>query len=69
MVHETFPNMRGFEWQDGYAAFTVSKSNLQDVVEYVQNQKEHHGKKKFHEEYRAFVEKHAIGYDEKYLLG
>jgi putative transposase len=68
-IHETFPNMRGFEWQDGYAAFTVSKSNLQDVVEYVQNQKEHHGKKTYHEEYRAFVEKHAIGYDEKYLLG
>jgi putative transposase len=68
-IHQTFPNMRGFEWQDGYAAFTVSKSNLQEVVEYVQNQREHHGKKTFQEEYRAFLEKHEIAYEEKYLLG
>jgi REP-associated tyrosine transposase len=41
-IRETFPQMRAFAWQDGYGAFTVSKSNLPGVIRYVQDQREHH---------------------------
>ena len=68
-IKETFPRMRGFGWQDGYAAFTVSKSNLPDVIEYVQDQREHHRVKSFQEEYLAFLIRYGIEYDERYVLG
>src|SRR4051812_25635272 len=44
-VHEAFPKLRGFAWQDGYGAFTVSKSNLPELVSYIRNQREHHRKR------------------------
>lgn len=68
-IHEEFPTMRGFAWQDGYGAFTVSKSNIQDVIDYIENQREHHRQKSFQEEYLAFLKKHSIEYDERYLWG
>ena len=61
--------MRGFAWQDGYGAFTVSKSNIPSVISYIQNQREHHRKKTFQEEYRELLEKHGIEYDERYIWG
>src|SRR5215467_5287360 len=51
-MHEEFPRLRDLGWQDGYAAFTVSKSNIPAVIKYIQNQREHHKKKTFQEEYR-----------------
>jgi putative transposase len=68
-IHEEFREMRGFGWQDGYGAFTVSKSNIPDVVRYIQNQREHHRKKTFQEEYRELLEKHGVEYDERYIWG
>jgi putative transposase len=68
-IHEEFREMRGFGWQDGYGAFTVSKSNIPEVVRYIQNQREHHRKKTFQEEYRELLEKHGIEYDERYIWG
>ena len=68
-MHEAFPALREFAWQDGYGAFTVSKSNLPDVIQYIENQREHHRKKTFQEEYREFLRKHGIEYDERYLWG
>ena len=68
-IHETFPTLRDFAWQDGYGAFTVSKSHLADVIRYIQNQHEHHRKKTFQEEYLEFLQKHGIEYDERYLWG
>jgi len=65
----TFPNMIDFAWQDGYAAFTVSQSQLDDVRAYIRSQPEHHRTKTFVEEYRAFLARHHIEYDERYLLG
>jgi len=59
--------MRGFAWQDGYGAFTVSKSNLPDTVGYVQKQAEHHRVKTFQEEFLVFLDRHGIDYNEKYL--
>ena len=62
-IHETFPTLAHFGWQDGYGAFTVSRSQLPGVVSYVANQREHHKKTTFQEEYRAFLQKHGIEYD------
>lgn len=68
-IHETFLALAGFEWQDGYGAFSVSKSQLPEVIEYVANQREHYRVRTFQEEYRAFLERHGIEYDERYLWG
>ena len=66
-MKETFPNCRGFGWQDGYGAFTVSKSQMSEVEDYIGGQREHHRIKSFAEEYRAFLDKHGVEYDERYL--
>jgi hypothetical protein len=66
-VHETFPEMRDFAWQEGYGAFSVSVSHLDETIAYIKNQEEHHRQKSFQEEYLAFLKKHEIDYDEKYL--
>ncbi|HZZ78961.1 MAG TPA: IS200/IS605 family transposase [Gemmataceae bacterium] len=68
-IHETLPNLRAFSWQDGYGAFTVNKSQLPEVIEYVANQREHHRKRTFQEEYCAFLKMHGIEYDERYVWG
>jgi REP element-mobilizing transposase RayT len=68
-IHDNFLALAAFEWQDGYGAFTVSRSQLPDVIEYVKNQREHHRMHTFQEEYRAFLDKHGIEYDERYLWG
>jgi REP element-mobilizing transposase RayT len=56
-----------FAWQRGYAAFSVSQSNLQGVSKYIAEQEEHHRKKSFQEEYRGFLEKHGFAFDERYM--
>ncbi len=68
-MKETFPALSGFAWQDGYAAFTVSKSQIPEIEQYIRNQREHHRLKSFEEEYRAFLNKHEIDYNEEYLFG
>ena len=68
-VKEAFPNLIDFAWQDGYAAFTVSQSQLDDVRAYISSQPEHHRTKTFAEEYGAFLARHHIQYDARYLLG
>src|SRR5438477_2887546 len=66
-VHRTFPARRTFAWQVGYAAFGVSPSLKQIVLDYIAKQEEHHRKVSFKEELIAFLKKHEIAYDEKYL--
>ncbi|MBK9216814.1 MAG: IS200/IS605 family transposase [Chloracidobacterium sp.] len=56
-----------FQWQTGYGAFSVSKSSVPAVKKYIENQKEHHQKKTFEDEFIGFLEKHGIGYDERYV--
>jgi len=53
----------------GYAAFSVSKSKIPDVVRYIKNQREHHRVKTFQEEYLEFLRENGIEYDERYLWG
>ncbi|OXG06322.1 REP element-mobilizing transposase RayT [Flavobacterium araucananum] len=57
-----------FEWQEGYGAFSYSKSQLNAVVNYIENQEVHHKKKTFREEYIDFLEKFEIDYDEKFIF-
>jgi putative transposase len=53
---------RKFHWGRGYAAFSVSESNLDKVVKYIINQKEHHKIKSFTEEYEAFIKAYGLKY-------
>jgi putative transposase len=66
-IKESLPNMMGFAWQDGYAAFTVSKSLVPEVETYIRKQREHHRQSSFEQEYRAFLDRHGIQYDERFL--
>lgn len=68
-IHDEFRELRNFAWQDGYAAFTVSKSNIPQVIRYIQNQREHHRRKTFQEEYLEFLRANGVAFDERYLWG
>lgn len=57
-----------FNWQEGYGAFSYSHSQLQDVISYIMNQKKHHRKKTFKEEYLGFLNKFNVEFEEKYLF-
>ena len=61
-IHDTFPDLSQFAWQDGYGAFTVSKSGVPDVTVYIENQREHHRTRTYQEEYRALLDRHGIEY-------
>jgi putative transposase len=68
----SFIKMKGFSkafaWQNGYGAFSYSKSQAQNVVDYVLSQPEHHKAKSFKEEYIKFLKRFEIEYDDKYLF-
>jgi putative transposase len=66
-IHDNFPEQRAFAWQRGYGAFSVSTSLIQENIVYIRNQREHHRKKTFQEEYVSFLKKNLVDYDEKYL--
>ena len=58
---------RGFFWQRGYGAFSVSLSQLDTVLDYVKAQQQHHRTRTFQEEYRELLRKHGIDFDERYV--
>ena len=68
-VHAKFPTMRGFAWQEGYAAFTVSPSQSETVRRYIRNQAAHHRQRGFVDELKVLLKAHGIEYDERYLEG
>jgi putative transposase len=57
-----------FSWQDGYGAFTNSHSQIDGVVKYILNQKQHHAKKTFRDEYLSILQDYAVEYHEKYTF-
>lgn len=57
-----------FQWQEGYGAFSYSNSQVKSVINYINNQEEHHKKKTFKEEYLEFLEKFGVDYDLKYTF-
>ena len=57
-----------FSWQEGYGAFSYSKSQLPQVIKYIEMQEEHHKKRTFMDEYKEFLEKFEIEYDDRYVF-
>jgi REP element-mobilizing transposase RayT len=57
-----------FRWQEGYGAFSYSRSQIKKVAEYIENQEEHHHKKTFLEEYQQFLEHFEVEFDEQYIF-
>jgi REP element-mobilizing transposase RayT len=66
-IHDEIPRMKGFQWQEGYGGFSVSRSNEDSVVGYIRRQKEHHRKRDFKAEFLDFLERHKIDYDPRYI--
>ena len=59
---------RGFAWQDGYGAFSVSQSNTDAVIRYIRDQEKHHRKRTYEQEFLGFLKKHRIQYDPRYIF-
>ncbi len=68
-IHEEFPNLSTFAWQEGYGAFSVSISGVTDTIAYINGQEEHHRSKTFKEEFIQFLNRHGMEYDERYVWG
>ncbi|MEA5138199.1 IS200/IS605 family transposase [Arcicella rigui] len=67
-INENKLSKHKFSWQEGYGAFSYSHSHIDNVYWYIHNQKAHHKKQSFKEEYKQFLEKFKVDYDEKYLF-
>ena len=67
-VHDNFRGHRKFAWQDGYGAFSVSASQLDRAIAYINGQKEHHRKRTFQEEFIDFLDRHGVEYDRRYVF-
>jgi REP element-mobilizing transposase RayT len=57
-----------FSWQEGYGAFSYGKSQVDDVIDYIKGQEIHHQRKTFKEEYRQFLEKFEVDFDERFVF-
>ena len=58
---------KNFYWQNGYGAFSVNPAQVDRVIAYIENQKEHHKKKTFQNEYKAFLTRYQVEYNERYI--
>jgi REP element-mobilizing transposase RayT len=67
-VHDSFPALETFAWQEGYSVFSVSKSQEEGVKKYIAGQAEHHRKEDFKAELLRFLRMHGIEFDEKYVF-
>ncbi len=63
-----FRQYQQFAWQDGYGAFSVSASQADKTIAYINGQKEHHRKRTFEEEFIEFLDKHGVEYDRRYIF-
>jgi len=66
-MHNVFPEIKDFAWQNGYGAFTVSASQVVSVQNYIARQKEHHQKRTFKSEFIVLLKKNGVEFDERYL--
>jgi REP element-mobilizing transposase RayT len=66
-IRMTFPDLEAFGWQEGYGAFTVSKSALPKTISYGARQRERHQQQSFQDEFRGLLDRHDVAYDERYL--
>jgi REP element-mobilizing transposase RayT len=67
-IHQTFPHLKDFAWQEGYAAFSVSKSQEPVVRRYIAGQKEHHIKEDFKSELLRLLKAHGVDFELKYVF-
>jgi putative transposase len=66
-VHLNLPELRHFAWQEGYGAFSIGMSGVDETKQYIDAQEEHHRTRTFQEEFVAFLERNGIAFDEKYI--
>jgi putative transposase len=66
-IHDTFPEIRSFEWQEGYGAFGVGISKRDATIAYIRNQADHHRKRTFREEFEGILRKHGFDFNESML--
>ena len=62
-IHETFPAMNHFAWQDGYGAFSISVSGIEETIAYIRNQEAHHRTRLFRDEVTAMLKRHGFDYE------
>jgi len=67
-VHETFPDLHLFEWQEGYGAFSISIGDKDRTIRYIENQPAHHRKQDFKTEFLTFLDRHEIEYDVEHVF-
>lgn len=67
-IRQTFPNRQFFAWQEGYSAFSVSRSNENAVIAYIRSQDAHHRQQDFQAELLEFLNRHAVEYDSRYVF-
>jgi putative transposase len=66
-LNQTYPSTSKFAWQDGFGAFSISKSAIEIVINYIKNQEIHHQTRSFQDEFITFLEKYQIDYDARYI--
>ena len=66
-IHETFPRLHSFEWQEGYGAFSIGISGVAATSSYIQSQEVHHRTRTFREEFQAMLRKHNLDFSEQML--
>ena len=67
-IHDEFPHLSKFGWQDGYGVFTVSQSQVPDVIEYIRDQRKHHKDQSFEQEYVSLLRLNGVDYDKRYVF-
>ncbi|MCE9544940.1 MAG: IS200/IS605 family transposase [Planctomycetia bacterium] len=68
-IHEEFPEYQHVYWREGYGAFSIGVSQVDDTVRYIEQQEEHHRQATFQDEFRAFLKRHGFECDERYVWG
>ena len=68
-IRREFSDLGAFAWHDGYGVFTVCKSHSDAVIEYIRNQRTHHEKRTYEDEFVELLKRHEIDYEERYLFG
>ena len=66
-IHDTFPALRQFAWQEGYGAFSIGVSGIEETCAYIRDQEEHHRTKTYREEVIAFLQRHGLRFDDAML--
>jgi REP element-mobilizing transposase RayT len=66
-IHESFPMLRQFGWQEGYGAFSIGISGIEETCAYIRNQEEHHRTRTYREEVITFLQRHVLPFDDTML--